>query len=570
MEYMGLIILAVAVVIALSTVSDRLGVAPPLILMVVGVGVSLLPFVASIRIDPEWILAGVLPPLLYAAAVAIPTTDLRRDFLPVGALAVVLVVISAVAVGFVVHWLVPGIGLAPGIALGAILSPTDAVATRIVRRLGVPNRVGTILEGESLLNDATALVLLRSAIAATAVSVPIIQWVGQFLWAAAAAAVIGAVVGWAGVRVRALVREPAPATAISFLLPFAVYFLAELVHASGLVAVVAAGVAAAELGPVHLDARQRVSERANWHTVEFLLEGAVFLVMGLELSALLTDLYRTHETLGLAIGVAALALGLMLVVRWVYVDLLVRSTRARTRFRHARTTRWRDPAHRSRQALASGRAAVTVRLDQAKPRTRARAERWMDRVGAWLRRYVADVDYLIHQPLGMREGTLLTWAGMRGVVTVAAAQTLPLATPHRSLLVFTAFLVAAVSLLLQGGTLSAVIRLLKLDGQDEAPPDEWPRLQAELAAATPPHPVAAGDLARLAVVRARRQVLLGLRSTGRYTCRNLAIALAELDADEMALQLRLAGPGFRWATPASPVPPAPASGDTAERPTTPR
>jgi len=548
--YMIMAVTVVAVIVALSAVSDRLGVAPPLILMLVGVGISLLPFVGSITISPELILAGILPPLLYAAAVSIPTVDLRRDYAAVGGLAVVLVVVSAVVLGLVIHLLIPGVSLPVGIALGAILSPTDAAATTIVKRLGVPSRVRIILQGESLLNDATALVLLRTAIAATAIGVSFWGAIGSFLWAAVVAAAIGFVVGWAGIRLRRLVHGPAPATAISFLLPFVAYVPAELAQASGFVAVVAAGLVTAQMSPKHLDARQRMSERANWQTVEFLLEGAVFFAMGLELYGLIVDVHHTHESLWIAAGVAGLALLIVLVVRWIYLLVLVRGTRRTTRRKADRTQRWqqvREAARSDLDGVSERRAQVRARVEEADEATRARFETRMHQWRLRMGRYLHDVEYLIRQPLGGKEAALLAWAGMRGVVTLAAAQTLPLDTPHRSILILIAFFVAAGSLVIQGATLSWVISALGLAGADDQADDEWDRIQADLDRATQNADLSAlegparetgPDQVALVQLRARRQALLELRSVGAYSCQTLATALAELDAQELAIQLR--------------------------------
>ncbi|MCL2736427.1 MAG: cation:proton antiporter [Propionibacteriaceae bacterium] len=556
MEYMVLIFVVVAAVVALSTVSDRLGVAPPLILMLVGVGISFLPMVSIGPIDPEWILAVILPPLLYVGAISIPTVELRRDFSAVGGLAILLVVVSAIVLGFIIHWILPGVSLPLGIALGAILSPTDAAATTIVKRLGVPGRVGTILQGESLLNDATALVLLRSAIAAAGATVSMWHIVGDFLWAAGAAVVIGMVVGWAGVRVRRLVRDPAPATAISFLLPFVAYFPAELLHASGLVSVVAAGIVASQIGPKHLDARQRISERENWHTFEFLLEGAVFLGMGLELSGLVMDVYGGDATLWRAAGIAALAILVTQLVRGGYVTILLkaqeadiaRKTRRGERWRHVRSTLDSPPQTPSprQEALLNRRDSLRERLDGADPATQARVQDRVAQFRSRVKRYLADVDYLIDQPLGAKEGWLLTWAGMRGVVTLAAAQTLPVITPHRSLLILIAFFVAAGSLVIQGGTLPWLVRVLRLDGQDTLPEGELDRLTAELDEAVDqwqaPSSESASDAElALARLRVRRQALIDLRSTGAYGSRAMSVAWAGLDAEEIGIQIRLSG-----------------------------
>ncbi len=565
MEYMILAVALLGLVVALSAISNRLGVAPALILMTVGVGVSFLPFVSAMEIDPDWILMVILPPLLYSAAIATPTADLRRDFTAVGGLAIVLVVVCAVAIGFVITWLIPGVPLPVGIALGAILSPTDAAATTSIKRLGVPGRIGTILQGEALFNDATSLVLLRSAIAATAATVSLWSVVGNFLWAALAASVIGIVVGWLGVRLRRLVHSPAASTAISLLLPFVAYVPAELVHASGLVASVAAGITAAQIGPARLDARQRIAERENWHTVEFLLEGAVFLMMGLELYALVSDLWATGGSIWQAVLVAGVALVIIVALRWLFLVFLVGRTTASTHRRVRRWHRWQGAGLVSGDGPThfDGTDVAAPEPDEAEERRqerlRRRSQQVRDRLadtalqgrahGLWRRFksgftvYVADVGYLLHQPLGIKEATLLTWAGMRGVVTLAAAQTLPLATPHRSLLILIAFVVAAGSLILQGGTLSAMVKALGLAGQGGAPEGEWDRLNSELDLVTgdwePEEPLDEADLP-LARLQARRLALLDLRSAGAYTSRTLSVGLAELDAEEMRILLRQA------------------------------
>ena len=166
MESIQIAVLVVLAITAASVLAPRIGTAAPLVLLALGMVVSLLPFTPEFVLDPELILAGILPPLLYSASVSMPTMDFRRDFGAISGLSVLLVLVSSVCLGvfFTAH--LPGIDLALGIALGAIVSPTDAVATTIVKRLGVQPRLTTVLEGESLLNDATALVLLRSATAA--------------------------------------------------------------------------------------------------------------------------------------------------------------------------------------------------------------------------------------------------------------------------------------------------------------------------------------------------------------------------------------------------------------------
>src|SRR6188474_242298 len=170
MEYLVIAILGVVVVALATAVAPRAKIAGPLLLVAVGIVVSLFPFVPAIEVDPELILVGVLPPLLYSAAVALPAIEFRRDFGPIAGLSVLLVVLSSATLAVFFTMAIPGLSPYVAIGLGAILSPTDAVATSIVKRLGISRRVVTMLEGESLLNDATALVLLRTMIAAVAVA----------------------------------------------------------------------------------------------------------------------------------------------------------------------------------------------------------------------------------------------------------------------------------------------------------------------------------------------------------------------------------------------------------------
>ncbi|WP_394685792.1 cation:proton antiporter, partial [uncultured Microbacterium sp.] len=212
-----LLVLAGVVVIALATViGPRFNVAGPLVLLAVGAGVSLLPFVEPFSVNPEVILVGVLPPLLYSAAVQLPAIEFRRDFAPIAGLSVLLVVLSSLVLGLFFWAVIPGLGLALAIALGAILSPTDAVATSIAKRLGISPRVVTLLEGESLLNDATALVLLRTAVAALASGFAFGDAIGNFAWGVFLALVVGALVGWGNLRLRERVTNSAANTALSF------------------------------------------------------------------------------------------------------------------------------------------------------------------------------------------------------------------------------------------------------------------------------------------------------------------------------------------------------------------
>ncbi|WP_019137161.1 cation:proton antiporter [Cellulomonas massiliensis] len=559
-----LVALGVVVIVGVQGWARRTGVAAPLLLVLLGVAVSFVPAVPAVEIEPEWILAGVLPPLLYSAAVQMPTMDFRRDLGPISSLSVFLVLVTTVGLGFFFH-LVLDVDLAVAIALGAVVSPTDAVATTIVKRLGAPRRVVTVLEGESLLNDATALVLLRSAIAATAGAVSLWGVAGDFLAAVGIAVAIGLLVGVLNLRLRRATHDAAASTAISFIAPFVAAVPAEHLGASGLVAAVTAGLVTGQGSARYLRPQDRMAERSNWATVELVLEGGIFLVMGLELYGIVADVQEEHASVAFALGIGAAAAGLALVVRSLYVAPLLWLVQRRTI----------DPGDaRARMAAVSARIE-SADLDHDDPRVRRRLQGWSERVTQRL----ADIDYLARSPLGRREGALLVWAGMRGAVTLAAAQTLPADTPRRSLLLLIAFVVAAGSLLVQGGTLGFVARVLGLQGTTQDAPEERRLLidamargalallqdpglkrsdgstyspdvveraratatrlatDAELDDVGPRHAVENAEL-RLRLLDAQRRVLLEARKAGTFRADALSSALDALDAEQISIELR--------------------------------
>lgn len=544
MEAILVIIVGVLAIAAANALGPRVAIAPPLILVTGGLLVGLLPQV-NVMVSPEWILLGVLPPLLYSAAVSMPTMEFRRNLAAIGGLSLTLVVLSAVVVGVVVHALIPEISLWTGIAVGAIVSPTDAVATQMVKRLGAPSRVVAILEGESLLNDASALVLLRTAVAATAVSISIGGAIGGFVWAVVAALGIGFLVGKANLLVASRLSNSTVTTAVSFTIPYLAYLPAEHVGASGLVASVTAGIVTGVGAASHLSAAHRMAEVHNWRTIELLLEGGVFLLMGLELSSLIGDVSRDGGRLHTAFGLAALVLVVVLAVRVAFVGPMAGMLHRRAR-----------------------------RLDDLAPKLREIGSRMPDdappRVSRKLNRKLADLDYFLSSPLGWRESTVVVWAGMRGAVTVAAAQTLPIETTSRSLLVLVAFLVALGSLLLQGLTLGPLVRLLGVTPDDAEIDVERNTLHVRLRgvieddladrfATDPEHyrrvrevvvqsedsedgtvaHVGRAEFAALrqAMIDAQRSELLALRDEGQFSSQVLTEALARLDAEQISVDL---------------------------------
>ena len=556
-------VLALTVIVAASALAPKVGVAAPLVLIASGVLLSLVPGVPRIEPEPELILAGVLPPLLYAASVNMPAMDFRRDLKSIGWLSIVVVVSSALAIGWVVDAFVPGLGFAQGVALGAIVSPTDAVATSIVKRTGVAPRLVTVLEGESMINDASALVLLRSAVAATGVSVSVLDVSVDFVVAIAVAAVVGLLVGAVSVAVRARLHDATLNTAISFAVPFIAYAPAEHLGASGLVAVVTTGLVTGYWGPSVLRAQDRIAEAANWRTIAFLLEGGVFLLMGLELGPLLDDFRSEDGDVRRLVLLSAMCLGILLLVRGVYVAALLWSLLQDRKDMHRREPR----INRVRDYLASDESSSL-------------SDRRLQRIHLMVARREADMRFYEEERLDRRAGAILVWAGMRGSVTLAAAQTLPTSFEQRELVVLVAFTVAVASLLLQGGTLAWVVRRLGVQAdRRESDAQQLTALAAMLAdvatsrcaevtdvgldgRALEPLVVdrvqddshvdratrwagADGDesrrrlheyvVLRRAVLADQRDALIDARSSGRFDSENLTRMLRRVDAGDIAM-----------------------------------
>ena len=558
-EIAAVAVLCVLAIAAANTLAARLRVAAPLLLVGFGVVVSLLPQVPEFHVSPELILVGLLPPLLYAAARAMPVMDFKRDFQAIGALSIVLVIVSSLLLGLFFNAILPEVDYALGVALGAILSPTDAVATGTIKRLGAPNRIVTVLSGESLFNDATALVLLRAAIAAGAASISFAGVVVNFVWSLVGAVVVGAVVGWLLNRIRSRIRMPAVATAVSFTAPYVAYLPAELIGSSGLVAAVAAGLVGGRLAVRRLSAAQRLSDIQNWRMVEVILEGAVFLLMGLELYTLLEDVHDSHETWLHALWPAAVALVMALAIRWLFVMPLVWLLDRRTQRMIAR-----EP---TLEALREKLPDDPNDDDTAGFRYRRRLDRSL-----------ADINYYRTEAMGSREAMVVVWGGLRGAVTLAAAQTLPPDTPYRSLLILVAFFVAALSLAIQGGLMETVLRRLKLPDQSADVRAERIRLRGEMLGVaqqmltdpqvTGDDPILANQVrlvrelevpdvddsdgeidaldrrlqtarelrrVRRRVIDEQRRTLLSFRDRGTYSSGALTAELDKLDAEEMSL-----------------------------------
>jgi NhaP-type Na+/H+ or K+/H+ antiporter len=446
-------VIAVAVIVGVAAFARKLGVAAPIILVIVGVTLSFLPGVPEIDVPPEIILDGLLPPILYAAAISVPLTDFRRNLAPIAGLSVVLVIITAFASGFVLYTLLPDLNLAAAIALGAIISPPDAVAaTSIGRKLGLPPRLLTVLEGEGLVNDATALVLLRTALAAAvgSLSTPL-AGVVDFFSAVILAIVAGLVVGFVSVWVRSKLNDPVLDTALSVVVPFAAFAPTEALHGSGVLAVVIAGLYTGHAAPRHFTAQARISDQINWRTIQFLLENGVFLLIGLEIRTLVADVDHP-EVLSVwdSILLGLIAMLSLVVIRFLLIGPLIYSLRRRAQ-------------HAERQVLKEWLLISYFRDHPVKYRWQALRKQ---RAEVRYQRHRSDLEEFREEAIDWKGGVVLGWSGMRGVVTLAAAQSLPVGIPYRPQLILIAFTVAVVSLVVQGGTLPWLIRALGLQGVD--------------------------------------------------------------------------------------------------------
>ena len=508
-----LVVVAVVLVIGVvSFFSGRIGVAAPLALTVVGVGVGAIPAVGAQHfvLEPDVVLTVILPPLLYAAARQVPFVDFRRNLRVIGFLAVVLVVVSAVLVGVAV-WLIWAVPLALAIALGAVVAPPDAVAaTSLGKRLGLPPRIVTILEGEGLVNDATALVLLSTmlAIVSTTTTTPNGWMIAlTFLWAVVGAVIIGGVLGAVSVALRRRITDPVLDAAVSLTIPFVAYLAGELVHSSGVVAVVVAGILVGNQGAYRIRASFRLTESGTWRIVTLLVENAVFLYMGFQLWPVVGAVASGGDLAG-TLGVAGLVIVLLVGIRFAAMPPLLWTIRSRYRRNAARADQTKErftgiteedfqkraasfqqlgikqsPTRSFLRGIRANlgivtrkdRAArdrITTRLAELEQNPPAEPVELDDRMRARFaqsfqnfrkRMEMRDNDLTAErdQALGWRDGVILGLSGMRGVVTVAAVQTLPAeGTPMRDSLILVAFAVAIVTLVVQGLLLPPVVRRL--------------------------------------------------------------------------------------------------------------
>src|SRR6266550_3004855 len=320
MQSAHLVLTLLIAVAALVTIARRLGIAYPIFLVIGGLLLGLVPGTPRVEIDPDLVFLFVLPPLLYIAAFFTPLRSLRANLGTIASLAVGLVIVTAFAAAAVAHALIPGIPWTVALALGAIVAPPDEIAaTAIAARLAVPRRVVTILEGESLLNDATALTIYSIAVAAAVGgSFKPSTGIMTFLVVMLGGSAIGLAVGWIIAHVRARIEGTPVEITISLLTPYAAFLPAQQLGVSGVIAAVVAGLYLGRRGSHIMGADVRLTGRAVWETITFLLYGIVFILTGLEMPQLLRSLTLTTAIQLVGIGVAVT--GVLVAVRalWIF------------------------------------------------------------------------------------------------------------------------------------------------------------------------------------------------------------------------------------------------------------
>jgi CPA1 family monovalent cation:H+ antiporter len=404
------------VLVILSSLAERLRFPSPIMLMVAGLVIGLTPGLPNLALDPEIVFLIILPPLLFDAASKTAWYEFKAAIRPISTLAIALVIFTTVAVAMAAHYCLPGFSWPLAFVLGAIVSPPDAVAaTSITKGLQLNKRVITILEGESLVNDASALIAYRYAVAAVTTGSFVFWKAGlQFLGVAIGGIAVGLVVAFVFVLVSKRVsKDPVVQTSLLLLMPFLAYLLGEAVHTSGVLAVVSAGLLISWRAPEIISFQTRVQNKSVWDTIIFLLNGFVFLLIGLQVP----DIMRSigNYTVGQLVGYGALISAATILVRivWVFIG-------------------------------AYHNGAVELRKTSTGKQHAA-----------------ADDDLWKHV-------LIVAWTGTRGIVSLATALALPLTLsngalfPQRSLILFLAFMVIFITLVVQGLSLPLLIRALKV------------------------------------------------------------------------------------------------------------
>jgi len=415
--------------VVLGWLSRRAGVPYPIALVVGGGVLSFIPGLPQLDIDPQFLLVLVLPPILYQAALLTSWRDFKGNIRFIGLLAIGLVIVTTLAVGATLKFLIPDIPWAAAFVFGAIVSPPDAVAaTAILSRLNMPRRIVVVLEGESLVNDASGLVLYKLAVAAVLTGAfSFLDASAQFAVVSLGGIAVGVLGGLAFIWVHRQIGDAFTEVLVSLSIPYTLYVLAEAFHCSGVLAVVVAGLIRGRYTPVIVSAEMRILARSVWNILVFILNSLIFVLIGMALSGVMGRLrgYSVTELITYAFWVSVVSIAVRFL--WVYPATFV--------------PRWLSPKLRAAEI-----------------------------------------------PPQRGEVFIMSWCGMRGIVSLAAALALPLEVdsgdhfPYRDLLIFLTFVVISVTLVVQGMTLTPLIRRLRL-GTDPSQHQEHIRARGALGTA---------------------------------------------------------------------------------------
>lgn len=407
----------VAIIVLLNMWATKLKIAYPILLVIGGLLISFIPGLPEVKIDPNLIFFIFLPPLLYEAAWTISFKEMKKWWRIIGSFAFLVVFFTALSVALVTNYLIPGFTIAIGFLLGGIVSPPDAVSTAAITKfVKIPKSTSAILEGESLLNDASSLIIFRFALVAVGTGQFIWQdAAASFLWMVVGGAGIGLLLGWIFIQVHKYLPTDAPSdTALTLIEPYFMYWIAEQVHSSGVLAVVSGGLFMSARRLVFLSSTSRIRAFSVWESFIFILNGVVFLIIGLELPEIRDGLRSQGIPLSTAIGYGLLVTAVLIGARIISSYVAMAATLI----------------FRPSVAPAAGSRKIMMLM-----------------------------------PL------LLGWTGMRGVVSLAAALAIPLtfdngkAFPQRDLILFITFVVILLTLLVQGLTLPGIIKRSKAFGR---------------------------------------------------------------------------------------------------------
>jgi len=438
MEDFKIVVFLMAILISLTAIVNKRKFPFPILLVAAGLVIGFVPQLPNLALDPDIVFIIILPPLLFDAAAKTSWHEFRTAIRPISALAITLVFFTTVAVAITAHYLIPGFSWPLAFVLGAVVSPPDAVAASgIIKGLGLNKKVITILEGESLVNDASALIAYRYAVAAVTTGTFIFWKAGlQFLLVAGVGIIIGIVVGYLFVLAhKKIENNPVVETSLTLLSPYVSYLAAEQFHMSGVLAVVTTGLVISWRAPEVFSYHARMRIKGVWETLVFLLHGFVFILIGLQLPSIIKDLgnYPFSEILGYGLLISAVTIVVRII--WVFAGV-------------------------SSQTFFQKKKKTTDDLSASD-----------------------------NQDSTWKNVLVVAWTGTRGVISLAAALALPLLLedgtpfPKRHSIIFLAFVVIFITLVVQGLSLPLLIRWLKIKPQDNTIEEEK-ELQLYLATST--------------------------------------------------------------------------------------